>query len=335
MLRKHKRFIEIYSGLIEKIGGDKMDTKPIISIVIPIFNEEQTILELYHSLFSVLTKLDYAYEIIFVDDGSYDNSFNILSDLTKKDSHIKIIKFSRNFGQQSAYAAGIAHVSGKAAILMDGDLEDPPELLPDMIRLWKEGNKVVYTIKTSRREGFITRILFNLFYKILKFTAGESLPYGAGIFSLIDREVVDILNSMPEKNKYLSGLRAYAGFKQTGIEFKSKKRYFGKSTLAFGGHLRLALNAIFSFSYVPLRIVTFLGILFGVFGFITSILIILHRIIKGSIVAGWASTICIVLILGAVQLISLGIVGEYILRIFDTVKQRPEYVIENKINFKG
>jgi len=310
-----------------------MDTKTIISIVIPIFNEEHTILELYNSLFPVLTKLDYAYEIIFVDDGSHDNSFNILSDLAEKDGNVKIIKFSRNFGQQSAYAAGIAHVSGKATILMDGDLEDPPGLIPDMIKLWEEGNKVVYTIKISRKEGFIMKILFNSFYKILKFMAGESLPYGAGIFSLIDKEVVKVLNSMPEKNKYLSGLRAYAGFRQIGIKFNSQKRHFGKPRQSLVRHLRLALNAIFSFSYLPLRMATLSGFLIGAFGFIMSLIIVIHRIIKGSIVQGWASIICVVLIVGAVQLISLGIVGEYILRIFDAVKQRPEYIIENKVGF--
>jgi dolichol-phosphate mannosyltransferase len=310
-----------------------MDAKNTISVVIPIFNEEHTILELYNSLFPVLSKLNYAYEIIFVDDGSHDNSFNILSDLTKKDSNVRIIKFSRNFGQQSAYAAGIAHVSGKAAILMDGDLEDPPGLIPDMIKLWEEGNKVVYTIKISRKEGFIMRVLFNSFYKILKFMAQESLPYGAGIFSLIDRDVIKVLNSMPEKNKYLSGLRAYAGFRQVGIKFNSQKRHFGKPRQSFVRHLRLALNAIFSFSYLPLRMATLFGFLIGALGFIMSLIIVIHRIIKGSIVQGWASIISVVLIVGAVQLISLGIVGEYILRIFDAVKQRPEYIIENKVGF--
>lgn len=311
-----------------------MDKRASISIIIPIFNEQQVILELYNSLNSVLTKLDYAYEIIFIDDGSCDNSFNILSDLSKKDKNVKLIKFSRNFGQQNAYAAGIANVSGEAAILMDGDLEDPPELIQDMIKLWKEGNKVVYTVKTSRKESFINKILFNSFYKILRFMTGESLPYGAGIFSLIDKDVVNVLNSMPEKNKYLSGLRAYAGFRQICINFESKKRYAGKPRQTFGKHLRLAGNAIFSFSYAPLRLVTFFGFLIGMVGLAASIMIIIYRAIKGSIVPGWASIICVILIVGAVQLISLGIVGEYIVRIFDAVKQRPEYIIETKINFK-
>lgn len=311
------------------------------SVVIPVFNEEENIKLLYPRLKSVLGKVGKSYEIIFIDDGSHDNSFNILKELYKKNKNIKIIKFSRNFGQQRAYTAGIAYATGKALILMDADLQHPPELIPDMIKLWEEGNKVVYTIKTSRKEGFIMRFFFNSFYKILRFTSGRTLPFGSGIFSLIDKEVADILRSMPEKNKYLSGLRAYVGFKQVGIKFESGKRHIGGSRQTLAKHFRLAFDAVFSFSYLPLRLAMLGGViaaslsLLAMIYFVGVRILVYFRLIEvENLIPGVTLIVSSLLLLGGIILICLGMIGEYIGRIYDEVKNRPYFIVEDKIGFE-
>lgn len=303
-----------------------------ISVIIPVFNEEGNIKELYRRLNIVLKMITQKYEVIFVNDGSTDKSMKIITNLRMHDKRIKMIVFSRNFGHMAAVSAGLAASVGKKVIVMDADLEDPPEVIEQMYKKSLKGYDVVYGVKTKRKESKTRRFLFSLFYKILNGISSYKMPANAGTFSLVDRRVVNILVQLPEKNKYISGLRAWTGFSQCEILYARGKRYFGKPA-SFARLFSLALNGILSFSYVPLRFSSFLGIIFALVAFIFIFIVIILRFIFGLGIVGWASTISSVLLMGGVQLITLGIIGEYLARIYDEVKNRPEYIISKKVGF--
>ncbi len=304
------------------------------SIVIPIYNEQEIIPELSNRLKAVIDKLDDSAEIIFIDDGSHDKSFEILESLQAKDPCIKLIGLSRNFGHQVAITAGIDNTSGDAVILMDGDLQDPPELIPSMIRKWKEGYHVVYTIKKSRKENPLKRFAFHSFYRLMQIFSSISIPLEAGNFSLMDREVVKIIQKMPERNRYISGMRAWTGFKQTGIEFDRDIRFAGKPQMTLRKLIDLALDGIISFSNIPLRFAILLGISSSAISFLVGIFVIYEKLITGKAILGWASTIVSITFLGGMILLTLGVIGEYIGRIYDEIKQRPLYIIQKKVGFK-
>lgn len=303
------------------------------SIVIPIFNEQETIPELYRRLKNVIEKLDCDVEIIFIDDGSRDNSFQKLVELNCKDNSVKIIQFSRNFGHQIAISAGLDHAQGDAVILMDGDLQDPPELIPTLISKWKEGNEVVYTIKRSRKENFLKRFAFHSFYVILKYFSLIKIPMEAGHFSLMDKKVIDVFRRMQERNRYVSGMRAWIGFKQVGIEFDREARFAGKPQMTFAKLLSMALDGLISFSKVPLRLAIYIGLLSALVSFIGGLYVIYEKLFTDKAILGWASTIVSITFLGGLILLTLGIIGEYIGRIYDEVKQRPLYIIKDKVGF--
>lgn len=301
------------------------------SIIIPIFNEEQILPELQRRVGQVASALDAPVEVILVDDGSTDQSFLTMKELHRQDGRIKALKLSRNFGHQVAITAGLEVAHGDAIILMDGDLQDPPELLPEMIARWKEGNDVVYTVKKSRKENSLKRLAFKSFYRVLNALSSIRIPMDAGNFSLLDRKVVDILNSMPERNRYVSGLRAWAGFRQVAVYYDRDPRFAGKPQMSVRRLLHLALDGIFSFSNIPLRFATYLGLLTAFAAFVAGIWAIYARLFTDTAILGWASTIISILFVGGMTLFTLGIIGEYINRIYDEVKRRPLYVVQERV----
>ena len=304
-----------------------------ISIVIPIFNEEKTLHELWRRLSAILENGAFEYEVIFVNDGSKDESGAILKDICRDHKNAKLISLSRNFGHQPALSAGIDHASGDAVILMDGDLQDQPESIPALAAQWLAGFDIVYVVRGKRKEMFLYRIAFRLFYRLIHAMSGVNMPVDSGIFSIIDRKAVDVLKQMPERNRYLTGLRAYAGFKQTGITIDRAARFSGKTRVGFSGLVKLAMDGIIAFSNAPLRLIIMLG--FGVAGFAMAyiFIILFKKYFSHEAILGWSSTLIAILFLGGIQLITLGIIGEYIGRIYDEVKQRPYYVVGEKINF--
>jgi dolichol-phosphate mannosyltransferase len=308
--------------------------KTSISIVVPAYNEEKNILILYQRLKKALREISNSYEIIIIDDGSKDNTLKNIQKLSKKDKKVKGISFSRNFGHMSALSAGIKRSTGKKVALIDADLQDPPEVIPKMWKKSNQGYEVVYGIKKKRKEGAAKKILFDGFYKILETLSNYKMPSNVGTFSLIDRRVVEVINNIPEKNKYLSGLRAWVGFKQTGIIYEREKRSYDQAS-SFKKLFKLASDAIFSFSYIPLRIASIIGIICATIALIGIIAVIMLRLFFGWGIVGWASTLVTILLFSSIQLITLGIIGEYLARIYDEVKNRPEYVIKEMIGLSN
>lgn len=304
------------------------------SVVIPIYNEEEIIPELWRQLSDVLQRLDGNSEVIFINDGSVDDSFELLKEISQQHPEIKIISFSRNFGHQCALSAGIDHANGKAVILMDGDLQDSPEAIISFSRMWQQGYDVVYAIRKNRKEKWLKRLAFKSFYYIQRKLSGIVTPMDAGIFSLMDRKVVLTLRRMPERNKYLSGLRAYAGFKQIGVFVERGPRYRGEPKVSVGKLFKLAFDGIFSFSTIPLKLATILGLVSAIVSFMIGLIGLYVKFVLGIEFLSWAYGLTTTFFMGGVQLLSLGIIGEYIGRIYDEVRQRPYYIINEKIGFE-
>lgn len=305
---------------------------PQISIIIPVFNEEKNIQLLYERLIKTLNEIVKTYEIIFINDGSRDNTLQIIKKINKKNRAVKAISFSRNFGHMSAVDAGIKASKGKKTVLMDADLQDPPELIEKLYKKSLEGFDIVYAIKTKRQEGPIRNFLFTKYYLLLNKLSSYHMPEHAGTFSIMDRKIVDILANLDERNKYFSGLRAWAGFSQIGILYKRPKRHAGKPA-SMRRLIKLGLDGIFSFSYLPLRFASILGFIFASVAFLFILVVLYARFFLGYGLIGWASTMSSILLIGGVQLITLGIIGEYLARIYDEVKHRPNFIIAEKIGF--
>lgn len=303
-----------------------------ISVIVPIYNEEGNIKTLYERIKTTFQKITSSYEVIFIDDGSYDNSLNILRPICKKDNHIKIISFSRNFGHMPAITAGLVHSKGEKVVVMDADLQDPPHIIEKMYKKSLQGYDVVYGVKRKRKENFVRRFLFKTFYKLFDKISFLKMPIDAGTFSILDRKIVNIIIDLPEKNKYFSGLRAWTGFKQTGVIYERSKRYTGNEA-SFSRLFKLAMDGIVSFSFVPLRIASILGFVFSGFAFVLIVILFILKFFINLGIMGWTSTISSILFMGGVQLITLGIIGEYLARIYDEVKKRPEYLVHEKIGF--
>jgi dolichol-phosphate mannosyltransferase len=300
------------------------------SIIIPIYNEEKTLRELHQRLVTAAATFAAPFEVIFIDDGSKDGSLSLLKEIHTGDRRFKIIRLSRNFGHQVAISAGLDLAEGEAIILMDGDLQDPPELIPHMLARWKEGYEVVYTVKKSRKEGRLKRLAFTAFYRILHALSTIRIPMDAGNFSLLDRRVVDVLRHMPERNRYISGMRAWAGFRQTGIEYDRDARFAGTPHMSMGRLVQLAVDGIFSFSNVPLRLAIFVGFFVAFLSFIGAVFVLYAKLFTDKAILGWTSTIISILFVGGMILLTLGVIGEYISRIYEEVKNRPLYVIRDK-----
>jgi len=273
------------------------------------------------------------WELILVDDGSTDGSFTAMCALHRNDPRIKVVRLSRNFGHQIAISAALDLAQGDAVILMDGDLQDPPELLPQLLKLWKDGYHVVYTVKTSRKENWLKRLAFKSFYRVLSAMSSIKIPMDAGNFSLMDRRVVEVLRTMPERNRYISGLRAWAGFQQTAVYYDRGPRFAGKPQMSLGRLFHLALDGIFSFSNAPLRAAIYFGMAAAMVSFAGGLYVVYEKLFTNLAILGWASTIVSILFVGGMILMTLGVIGEYISRIYEEVKKRPLYVIRDKIGF--
>jgi dolichol-phosphate mannosyltransferase len=305
------------------------------SIVIPIYNEEENIPELYRRIRHVTEQLDGDTELIWVDDGSSDRSLNLIRTLCQRDSHVRYISFARNFGHQIAVTAGLKLVTGKVAIIIDADLQDPPELILTMIEKWRLGYQVVYAQRIARKqESGLKRFTAYAFYRLLRRLADVDIPPDTGDFCLMDRLVVDVLNAMPERNRYIRGLRAWVGFRQTAVHFERDPRFAGEVKYTFRKSWGLAVNGIISLSKVPLRIATYLGLLSAGIAIFMILIVLYWRLFdKASPLIGFTLITIALFFLGSVQLFCIGILGEYIGRIYEEVKGRPIYTVKEMGGF--
>ncbi len=314
----------------------------MISIVIPLFNETENIDELYRRLTSSSPSWNEDYEIILVDDGSFDNTFERVQELSKVDTHIKCVKLSRNFGHQAAISAGLKYAKGDGVIIMDGDLQDPPETLHKFLDKWREGYHVVYAVRRKRKEGFFKKLAYSTFYRVLNMISKIDIPLDSGDFCVMDRKVVDVLNrEMLEQSRFVRGLRAYAGFKQIGVEYERDERAAGEVKYTMRKLIRLAIDGLLDFSTFPLRVATYLGFLIAVPSFLIGSFFVIHRVLGFKIFGysptdtpGMATLAVGVFFLGGVIMVILGVIGEYIGKIYFEVKKRPFYIVEEFVNNK-
>jgi polyisoprenyl-phosphate glycosyltransferase len=302
---------------------------PKYSLIIPIYNEQETISEMYRRVKAVMDRLDGETELVLINDGSRDKSLSMMRELHQQDKRVCYLSFARNFGHQIAVTAGLNFVRGKVIVILDADLQDPPELIPDMLEKWRQGYQVVYAQRTKRRkETWSKRFMAYSFYRILKSLADVDIPTDTGDFCLMDRSVVDLLNQMPERNRYIRGLRSWVGFQQTAIQFERDPRFAGDVKYTFRKSLSLAVNSLVSFSRVPLRIASYVGLISAAFSIVMACLVLYWRLVQpDSPVTGFATIAIAVFFIGSVQLICIGILGEYIGRIYEEVKGRPLYTL--------
>lgn len=302
-----------------------------ISVIVPSFNEEKNVPLIYERLTSTLSQISDDYEIIFVNDCSKDSTLSVIKQISEKDSHVKYISFSRNFGHQIAVSAGLDMCKGNAVVIIDGDLQDPPELILEMYEKYKEGYKVVYAKRKSREgETWFKKITAKLFYRFLAAMTSIEIPVDVGDFRLIDKVIVKHLRNMPEKSKYIRGQISWIGYKQTFVEYHRDARLYGKTNYPLKKMLRLAFDGITAFSDKPLKMASAIGIISAILSLLAIVYALISHFIFDSAVSGWTSLIISVLFIGGVQLITIGIIGEYIARINNDVRNRPLYIIEEE-----
>lgn len=301
-----------------------------LSVVVPYFNEQEVLPELHQRLSSVLDSLADTSEIIYIDDGSTDNSLAIVESFTSRSSSIQSVSLSRNFGKEAAMSAGLEHCHGLAVILIDSDLQDPPELIPQMLDKWREGYDVVNMQRAERLgETWFKRQSAAVFYRLLNSMVKSEIPENVGDFRLLSREVVDHINRLPERNRYMKGIFAWPGFKQATIQFQRDARFSGETKWNYLKLIGLAVDGITSFSIRPLRLATVLGSLIAGGAFIYGVMIVIKTLLFGDPVTGYPSMMVVQLALGGIQLLSIGVLGEYIGRIFIETKQRPLYLVQS------
>jgi polyisoprenyl-phosphate glycosyltransferase len=316
------------------MSQDAAPLRPTFSVVVPIWNEEKVIPELYRRVVSIMESTNATWELICVDDGSRDQSLSMLLDLHAKDPRVKVLQFSRNFGHQIAITSGADFAQGDAVIVMDADLQDPPEVVLQMIEKWRTGYEVVYAVRVSRQgETKFKLWTASLFYRLLQRITDIHIPLDAGDFRLMDRRVVIAMRHLREQHRFMRGLSSWVGFRQIGIEYERAERYAGETKYPLRKMVRLATSAITGFSHVPLQLATYVGFSLATISLIAIIVTIILRLSGSSFFLGQATTLVSVLFLGGVQLIFLGIIGEYLGRIYDEVKQRPLYIVSRAYGF--
>ena len=307
-----------------------------VSVVIPMYYEQEVVDVCYKRVKKVLDELKekYEHEIIFINDGSKDKTLDILQDIAKVDKNVKIISFSRNFGHQAAVTAGLKYVTGDAIIIIDADLQDPPELKPDMIEKWEQGYEVIYGKRKKRNgESAFKLLTAKAFYTTLNKLSDVDIPGDTGDFRLVDKKVVDVINSLPEHNKFLRGLFSWVGFEQYEYEYERKERYAGKTKYPLKKMLKLASDGIIGFSIKPIKVIGGFGITFVIVSIVILLYFILSKIFGWTnMLKGWTSIMFATTFVGGIVLLSLWIIGEYLVRIYDEAKQRPQYIIKKKIN---
>jgi polyisoprenyl-phosphate glycosyltransferase len=307
----------------------KATTQPVYSIVAPVFNEEETLPSFYERIVAVMDALNEPFELLLVNDGSRDSSFQIMKNLHKQDPRVHVIDFSRNFGHQIAISAGLDYAQGQAVIIIDSDLQDPPEVIPRLIERWKNGAEVVYAQRAKRvGETKFKLVTASLFYRLIRSITSVDIPRDVGDFRLMDRRVVDALVSMREHHRFMRGLSAWVGFRQEAVLYDRQERFAGKTKYPLMRMIHFSLDAITSFSHLPLQLATTFGFILASISLVGIIVAAFLRLFVGAIV-GQASTLILVLFLGGVQLIFLGIIGEYLGRIYDEVRARPLYIVHH------
>lgn len=314
---------------------DEARTRGYVSVVVPCFNEEPVIRETYDRLSGVLRKITPAYEILFVDDGSRDGTLEILREIQAQDSAVRVVALSRNFGHQRATTAGLDHAEGDAAVIIDADLQDPPELIGDMIRLWRDGNDVVYGLRTTRDgESRFKLATAKFFYRLLDAISDVSIPRDTGDFRLMDRVVLDAIQSMPERDRFLRGMVAWTGFRQVALPYHRAPRAAGETKYPLFKMIRFAIDGLLSFSTAPLRIAIWMGLATCGLAMIGILYALFMRLFTDVWVEGWTLAFVATLFIGGVQLLVLGIIGEYIGRIYGEAKRRPLYLVSRKLGFE-
>lgn len=304
-----------------------------ISVAVPVFNEQENLELLASRLCKVISGMDFDdYEIIFIDDGSRDSSRQILTALHQADPHIRVLCFSRNFGHQAALQAGLDECRGDILVLMDADLQDPPELIPEFVAQWKSGHDVVYAVRKKRKEGLLKRACYAIFYRTMKLVANIDVPLNAGDFCLLDRRVVEVLSALPERNRFLRGLRSWVGFAQIGVEYERELRHAGVPKYTLPKLMGLALSGYIGFSAMPLRIASALGFCSAFGGLLLMLWAVLYKLSGRPTPWGWASQVSLLLFMGGTQLVVLGIIGEYLSRAYDEVRSRPLYIVSHRLD---
>jgi len=303
--------------------------EPEISVVVPLYNEEENVAELHRRLVQALDGMRIPYEILFVNDGSRDATASLIDALQTRDSHLSVIHFSRNFGHQPAVSAGLDHARGRSVMVMDGDLQDPPEVIPKFVQLWREGSDVVYAVRQNRKESALKQLGYFTFYRLLRAISDIEIPLDSGDFCLMDRRVVEALRNLPERARFVRGLRTFVGFRQVGLAYERGAREAGKPKYSLSALIGLAIDGLVSFSSYPLRLgTTYLGVGTAATSALLMIWVLIDALANHTAPRGWASVLGAVLFMGSVQIISLGILGEYIRLIFLESKRRPSYIID-------
>lgn len=312
--------------LTATLGAPEDEPAVQVSVVIPAFNEEENLASLWERLAPVLDAVGPA-ELILVDDGSTDRTWAEICDLAAVDQRVRGLRLSRNFGHQAALSAGMAEARGEAVCFMDADLQDPPEMLERLVERWHDGHEVVYAVRRSRKEGLAKRAAYRSFYRVYRRLANIDVPVDSGDFALLDRKVVDELLALPEHNRFLRGLRSWVGFRQVGLEYDREARNAGEPKYTVRALFRLAVDGLLSFSAAPLRLASYLGVIVAIAGGLYIAVAVLYRVFLGGVPEGWTSLIAIVLTVGGMQLVVIGVLGEYVARIYDETKGRPNYLI--------
>jgi glycosyltransferase involved in cell wall biosynthesis len=307
----------------------------LYSIVVPLYNEELVLNETYNRLTEVLEKIKGRYEIIFINDGSRDKTEDIAKSIASKDFRVKLINFSRNFGHQNAITAGMDHASGEAIIVIDADLQDPPELIYQMIEKYHEGYDVVYAVRSKRKgETLFKKLSAKIFYRFLNGIVDIDIPVDTGDYRLISRSVCDVLTRMRERNRFVRGMVSWIGFKQIGIPFVREERFAGETKYTLSKMIKFSLDGIVSFSTKPLKFTVHVGFAMAAISFLYACYLIINKLFFSNVVEGWTSMVVILLFIGGIQMIALGIIGEYVARIYDESKDRPLYISKELINFE-
>ena len=310
-----------------------MERAPKLSAIIACYRDGPAVPHMHERLTGVFQRLGVRYEIIFVNDRSPDNALEVLTALAATDSHVTVINHTRNFGSQSAFTSGMRIATGDAVVLLDGDLQDPPELIEPFYAKWREGFEVVYGVRTTRQASLFLQLAYKGFYRLFRAASYVPMPLDAGDFSLLDRKVVDALNALPENNRFMRGLRAWVGFQQTGVPYARPERMFGRTTNSLLRNLGWARKAIFSYSYAPLDLITALALLTVLLALIGVAAQIAIRLLDPQATpTGFTTLIVLVLFLGGIQLLCLSIIGSYLAHIYEEVKHRPPYIVESILN---